>query len=254
MALKSFLREVPARLANLPADLAEAVLRRRGRLPPARLRYNVAGTSSRRAFVTIGERAARQIVAAVTSASPEGASADPILDFGCGCGRVAAPLQKIWPSAEFYGADIDTAAIAWCRENLRGEYRGVESALPFPAEMFRVVYAVGVFTHMDEPEQFRWLAEVHRVLRPSGLLVATTRSPELVHTRPDLPESEWQSLQTRGFAFHSGDGARFNEHTAFHSAGYLRNAWSPWFAMLGHTANVIGYRDLAVFRREERLA
>src|ERR1700694_1757160 len=99
MPLKSFLREVPARLANLPADLAEAVLARRTRLPRPRLRYNVAGTSSRRAFAAAGERAARQIAATVTSVSYE-AAAGRILDFGCGCGRVAAPLLEIWPEAE----------------------------------------------------------------------------------------------------------------------------------------------------------
>src|SRR5438067_4492133 len=89
---RKFITELPHRLRDLPADL----LRRD--LPGATLRYNVAGSSSRRTFVEIGTRAASEIAAAIKPFIDIATNID-VLDFGCGCGRVIAPLQHILADA-----------------------------------------------------------------------------------------------------------------------------------------------------------
>ena len=171
---------------------------------------------------------------------------------GCGCGRVAAPLQRLAPNSRISGTDVDAPAVEWCQRRLPGTYRvGSGRALPFADGEFEVVYAVSVFTHLSEADQFHWLKEIHRTLRPAGLLVATTLAPSLVHTRADLGAAHVAELERTGFLFAPGPGP-FNDDSAFHAAGYLERAWSPWFALLSHREHgLVGYQDLAVFRRRD---
>lgn len=241
-------RELPLRVADLPADLADATWRRRAALPPPRLRFHVAGSSSREGFVEIGVRAANDIWNAlephVTTAALD------ILDFGCGCGRVAAPMiARVGSLGRLHGADVDAPTVAWCQRHLDGEWRVIrDNRLPFDDRSLDIAYSVSVFTHLSEADQFHWLAEVHRTLRPGGLFAATTLSPVLAHTRSDLTAEQLQSLQENGFVFAAGPGP-FNDDSAFHSAGYLRRAWAPWFELLSHQQHgLAGYQDLAIFR------
>lgn len=92
----------------------------------------------------------------------------------------------------------------------------------------------------------RWLAEVRRVLREGGLLLATTHSPELAYARPDLAGDQRASLTARGFAF--APGPAFNDNSAFHSSDYLRRAWAQWFVLVRHQPyGLAGYQDLTLF-------
>ena len=53
-------------------------------------------------------------------------------------------------------------------------------ACPYPDDSFDVVYACSVFSHLPETLHLLWLAEIRRVLRPGGVLVATTLSESAV--------------------------------------------------------------------------
>src|SRR4051794_15860307 len=107
--LRKLLRELPVRLRDAPADLFD-----RHTLPPPHLRFNVAGTSSRDAFMQVGSRAAREIADAV--AEPR-----DVLDFGCGCGRIAAPLAALWPGLLL--ATTHSPELAYARPDLTNEQR-----------------------------------------------------------------------------------------------------------------------------------
>jgi ubiquinone/menaquinone biosynthesis C-methylase UbiE len=159
------------------------------------------------------------------------------LDFGCGCGRVAASLHDQCPQVAITGVDVDGEAVAWCQSHLPGRYLALPGAvgLPFDSATFDVVYAINVFTHLPEDLQFAWLKEIHRVLRPRGLFLVTTR------TQP--------SGASAGFTFSPAPGRPFNEQFAFHSAEYIRTAWSPWMELLAHEPRRVGPRDFFVCRR-----
>jgi SAM-dependent methyltransferase len=45
----------------------------------------------------------------------------------------------------------------------------------------RLIYALSVFSHLDEPLQRAWLAEFRRLLRPGGLLVLSVLGERLRH-------------------------------------------------------------------------
>jgi SAM-dependent methyltransferase len=205
----------------------------------------VAGSSDRRSFVTIGAQAAAEIVAA---ARRHRESFRDVLDFGCGCGRIARQLTEM----RMTGIDVDAEAIRWCARNLEGRWQTIAPSPPtdLPGQAFDLVYAVSVFTHLDEERQRAWIAELHRLLRPAGLLIVTTLGPGLVWSRPDLDAAQRQRLEHHGFVFAPG-AASFNEDSSFQTRDYLARAWEG-FRMLEHTAHgLAGYQDLTVFERLE---
>ena len=119
-----------------------------------------------------------------------------VLDMGCGPGRVAAPLTRhLDPASGSYeGFDVMPESIKWCRRaitpkhlnfrfqvadlhnaqyNPQGSQRADEYDFPYPDASFDVALAASLFTHLRPFEGERYLAEVGRVLRPGGRLIAT---------------------------------------------------------------------------------
>jgi SAM-dependent methyltransferase len=99
-----------------------------------------------------------------------------VLDFGCGAGRTLRHFLDQAERAEFYGCDIDGASITWLTNHfsppLHVFQNGETPLLPQPDGFFDLVYALSVFTHLTD-HWAGWLLELHRVLRPGGLLLAT---------------------------------------------------------------------------------
>ncbi len=245
--LRAARREVPVRLRDLTSIISDRSAR--PDLPPASLRLRVARTSSRAEFVEVGRVVASSLLSSALSSGCE-VAARQILDFGCGCGRVARHIMASVPSAFLTGIDLDREAINWCSTHLPGRFL-VAAALPptpLPTHTFDLIYAVSVFTHLDEPAQDSWLAEIARLLKPGGLLLASTHNPVLTFERPDLSESHHRVLQATGFLFAAGSGP-LNEQSAFHSDEYLRTHWSRWFQLIAYTQHgLAGYQDLGVWR------
>ena len=75
-----------------------------------------------------------------------------------------------------HGCDIDGDSVAWCRESLptgHFEHASPEPPTPYEDRFFDLVIGCSVFTHLTEPMQEAWLAELRRVLAPGGLLVVS---------------------------------------------------------------------------------
>lgn len=146
-------------------------------LPPPLLRVQVTGMAQADEFLAQSHRAAESVREAVRRAGRELHECDAVLDFGCGCGRVMRRWAGV-SGPSFFGSDYNPRLIDWCRANLpfaRFEVNGLEPPLPFSDGQFDLVYALSVFTHLTEPLQHEWMAELRRVIRPGGLLLFTTR-------------------------------------------------------------------------------
>ena len=126
------------------------------------------------AYEELGAQTKRQVVRLL----PDGWSFDGkrVLDFGSGAGRTLRHFSQEAESAEFWGCDIDQPSIEWLDRNLCPPFHAWQTAHNPPLGLehgtFDLIYAVSVFTHLTS-NSAAWLLELHRMLKPDGLLIAT---------------------------------------------------------------------------------
>jgi SAM-dependent methyltransferase len=126
------------------------------------------------------------IVAEVARASPE-----RILEVGCGWGELAAWLARE-TGAEVVATDLSPRMVELARERgVQAELADVQE-LPFADASFDVVVAAWMLYHV--PDLNRGIAELVRVLRPGGRLVAATNSVFHLHELRELVGSGRSSI------------------------------------------------------------
>lgn len=251
--LRHEVAQLPQRLRDLPADavclLEPAAFG--GPLPPPGLRSRV-GQLSRKVFRRVGREGSEQILAAFESVRTRGRGYPDWLDFGCGCGRLALGMTAAnSPVLTLSGVDVDEDLVAWASRHLRGRFATMrpDPPLDFPAASFDAVYATSIFTHYTEIEQEAWLFELARVLRPGGLLFATTISPELSSRIPGLTDADDRRLADTGFVC-ANPTDTFNARAAFHSAEYLQRTWGRVFRLrLYEPRGFVGFQDLSAWEK-----
>jgi SAM-dependent methyltransferase len=99
-----------------------------------------------------------------------------ILDFGCGAGRTLRQFLDEARLAEIWGVDLDAESVRWMEQNLSPPLHVLQGPaappLSFESASIDLAWALSVFTHLTDTS-LAWLHELHRVLRPDGLLIAT---------------------------------------------------------------------------------
>ena len=245
----------PQRLRDLPADLVSLAAPHAfgGPMPPPRLRARV-GQLSRRVFRSVGVDGSREIQAAFGRTRVPGRAYPDWLDFGCGCGRIARYVAGLPEVANLHGVDVDADLVRWAARALPGGGRFAtmrpDPPLAFADASFDVVYAISIFTHYTEDEQRAWLDELERLLRPGGLLIATTIAPSRAGEFPGITAEDRARLGASGFLCVNADSDAFNERAAFHSPDYLRAQWGRRFTpRLHEPAGFVGYQDLSVWEK-----
>lgn len=161
-------------------------------VPPVKKIYAVIGpgrlgTAAFR-YVFVGQAAATHIKALVARHDIE-VDGD-ILDFGCGSGRVIRWFHD--HPGRVVGSDYNPRLVEWCRRHLPGfsfDVNDVDPPLAHPDGRFQLVYALSVFTHLDEARQRAWMAELARVTAAGGHLIVTTHGSYYLSTlSPDQRE------------------------------------------------------------------
>ncbi|HEX6716897.1 MAG TPA: class I SAM-dependent methyltransferase [Pyrinomonadaceae bacterium] len=104
---------------------------------------------------------------------------DNILEMGVGLGRL---IVHYFPfKANLYGCDVTPEVFAWTRSKLghrvQLELTGMEPPLPYADDLFDLVYANSVFTHVPCSLMDQWAAELRRIIRPGGFLIFSVFDP-----------------------------------------------------------------------------
>lgn len=225
--------------------------------PPAELRYNVAGDCTIPEFLAAGERTVLDIEQALAAIGRSLESAGAMLDFGCGCGRLLLALERRGVPA-LTGCDVDARGVEWCQRHLRHSRSVVNGhlpPLPFADSSFDLIWCGSVFTHLDEDRQDCWLEELHRVLSPGGVLLASVHGEAC--WAPRLPAATIVALKRQGMMF-----ARFDTdagihpswyQVAWHTEEYVRRHWSTILPVSAYLPRGLhAYQDIVVAEKPLR--
>ncbi|WP_340316671.1 class I SAM-dependent methyltransferase [Rhizorhabdus argentea] len=191
-----------------------------------------------------------------------------VLDWGCGCGRALTQIKFDFEKHEVHACDIDGEAIEWLQANYP-EFRVFQSGelppLPFGAGVFDLILNHSVLTHLDEAHQDAWLAELHRILAPEGVLVLTVMGPFakqrwLDQLPPELKPEELARhvdavLSEHGIYFHADDAwaADFPSYyqSTFHTPWYIFKHWTRWFDILSYQPRgALSHQDMIILRHK----
>jgi len=212
-------------------------------IPPARLRFLVAGSPDSESFLAAGRACAAALKAAALARGfdLDDSSVD-VLDFGCGCGRTSRQWQR-----PIHGTDIRSELVAWCQQHLSGSYAVNDPEPPtrYPDSSFDVVYAVSVFTHLTVDSQRRWLAEFARVIRTGGLLLLTTHGDRLAAENEALSDSELRDYRDGQIVVCYPHQEGSNVCVAYHPPGSLA-ALTGDFDLVDHHVEALHGSDIHV--------
>jgi methionine biosynthesis protein MetW len=162
-----------------------------------------------------------------------------VLDVGCGDGTSSAPfVQEL--RIHYVGVDVSATAVDFARQNGL-DARKIEDAsdLPFDDASFDAALCLEVFEHLSDPREAA--AEIARVLRRSGVLIASVPNVAFWRRRIDLACGRWNP---------EGDDLSLAEpwrdpHLRFFTAAalarMLRQAGFESIELSGAHGNFLGY-------------
>jgi SAM-dependent methyltransferase len=225
-------------------------------VPPHWLVQTVIGNPRRDGFLAAGHSLARFFADVIEEHLPTVRN-PTVMDFGCGCGRVARALPE-YLACEMFGCDITTAAVEWCQQNLPGNFLMSTENPPMPLDgaCFDALYAVSVLTHLDEAHQDAWLAEWRRLVRPGGLLLVTYNGEGFLASREPANREQIERMwESSGSGFSETDHWRgvFPNYygMAYNTHAYVSEHWGEFLDVIEQrpaTETALA-QDLAVMRR-----
>lgn len=233
--------------------------------PPSELMRNVSGLTKPADFASHGV----DILRALTQASPTlFTEYKDILDFGCGCGRLARMFKGF--RHRYVGCDVDRRHVEWTNQNLdfvTAVHTQPRAALPFQAGEFDCVISVSVFSHITEEDHLTYLRELHRVTMPGARLFITVHGQRAVYRAQNeqmifdmlcVPSGGVEraviELSAGGYYFIEQNGHLTSEQyrygITFISDTYIRKNWSTLFSVEKIVCGGIhDFQDIVVLRR-----
>jgi len=180
-----------------------------------------------------------------------------ILDWGCGAGRVTRYLLSETKSA-VTGVDIDADNIAWCRSAYpTGRFEVVPLRPPtaFVDDSFDLVTGLSVMTHLQEDDQWKWLAELRRITKSGALVFLSVQGPtQYAYNR--FPVQLYRQVEAQGYLDLTRDPALDDViadpeyyRAAMHSRRYITARWGEYFEVLAIVDAIAGLQDFVVMRR-----
>lgn len=126
-----------------------------------------------------------------------------VLDAGCGAGSFLADIaEQVGPAGRIEALDLDPDNVAVAAR--RGAALpcpvtavvGDVTRLPWPDHAFDAVWCANTLQYVDDDAYPRALAELHRVVRPGGVLALKEYDVSALLLHPADPALVWQVLHT----------------------------------------------------------
>jgi SAM-dependent methyltransferase len=172
-----------------------------------------------------------------------------VLDFGCGAGRTLRHFLAEAETAEVWGTDLDAASVEWLQgalcPPLHAVRCGAEPPLPLDPG-FDLIWAISVFTHLTDAS-LAWLLELHRMLAPGGLLMATYMGR---WNSEALAGEPWDEDRIGMNVLRHDQAWEHGGPMVLMSDWWVRAHWGRAFEILAVEANVHG-QSWALMRRRE---
>ena len=133
--------------------------------------------------------------------------ASRVLEVGCGTGAI---LSELPDQIALHGLDIDAIALGQCQVHAPNAsvVRGNALGLPYPSEIFDIVYCHYLLLWVTDPLQA--LREMKRVAKTAGHIIAFAEpdyTARLDQPRELVPLGEWQTESLRRQGADPGLGA-----------------------------------------------
>ncbi|MBN2241890.1 MAG: class I SAM-dependent methyltransferase [Acidobacteria bacterium] len=181
-----------------------------------------------------------------------------MLDWGCGCGRLAVMFANGTDIPGIFGCDIDAESVEWCRGNLKGDYRVIPPMPPtgYGDSFFDLVLSASVFTHLTKENQLEWLKEMRRIIAPGGLLVATVHGEFAAYFKFGGKAEEALGNGINDAARDdnlSGIAPADYYRGTFQKKSYTEQAFGKYFNILEYAeAGSMNFQDLIVMRKPSK--
>jgi len=231
-------------------------------LPPEELRWRVSSSRDDVFYRVTGMKTFGEFYGAIQKYC-DLSEKRSLLDWGCGCGRVASLLFAYTEELDIYGCDIDAEAIRWCQENLEG---GDDRFCPIPLhpptdysdDQFDLVIGYSVCTHLSRKNQLAWLRELRRITKPGGtvflsvhgVFAAQFQGPEASILKEILEHGisdRTPDLNLDGVAPES------YYRGVFQTPEYTKRTWGEIFDVIDYVERGMGnFHDLVVLRNSKR--
>lgn len=221
------------------------------------------------AFESTGRLAAEEVHGRIKKYFP-GRQDLAVLDFGSGSGRVAIPLARLLQTKRLCCVDVDREAVEYIALELGASCEtGVNGYLPplaFGDHSFDFVYSISVWSHLPEDLSLAWLAEMHRIVKPGGVVLITVAGETVLEHWKKTDAAQWQDVtvdefNTRKFVYREYPHIQHNEKTYPGISGkgswgntlihpdYIRAKWSHLFDILEIAPRGMnGRQDIVVLR------
>ena len=206
-------------------------------VPPTDLAFDAYNTIDWQAYREGGLKQAEAFADIIRQHAPSRPLS--VLEWGCGPGRLIRHMPALLGERAhaITGSDYNQRSIAWCRANLPG-IRFIDNDLSPPIDApdgsFDAIYCFSVLTHLSQSVQQAWVAELHRLLAPGGILVCTTHGDSYRYLLVAEDEQKQYAAGAMVEQAQYGEGRKW--YFAIHPPSFVRGELLSGFATVEKVA------------------
>jgi SAM-dependent methyltransferase len=206
-------------------------------LPPPYLAFDAYSSSHWEFYKVSGEITARFLGEIISRYFPPANHITSIYEWGCGPARIIRQLPIVIgrEDVSYFASDYNEQTIQWCKSNIEGvnfTSNQLEPPLSYEDDKFDFIYAASVFTHLSEDNAIKWVNELRRVLKPTGILLITTNSDAAY--QKELLSDEKRKYESEGIVVSGKYEEGKKMFLARHSPAYIRNKLLASYTILEH--------------------